>query len=466
MFAENTQYEILTPFGWNDFRGVTKIENKVVYEITLKNEKKVSATADHHFFINEQKIRLSNIRIGDFLDTKEGPIEVISIMELPATDVYDIVEVDNEKHQFFVSDCFISKNCDELAFVEPSIATAFWSSISPTLATGGKTIITSTPNSDEDLFATLWKEANYKFDEYGNEKEVGTNGFKPFKALWHQHPDRDEAWKEKELAKIGHIKFSIEYDCQFLVYNETLINAVKLGELEGIDPILKMGQVRWYKKPKRNRIYCVALDPAMGTGGNSSAIQVLELPTMTQVAEWHHNETPVEEQIIILKEICNYIKQCRGGDANNIYWTVENNNLGEATLVVIKHMGEENIPGLFLSEPHRKGHVRKFRKGFNTTHMTKIEACSQLKSYIEYNKLTIHSKPLISELKSYLASGYSFKAKIGAEDDLVSAMLIIVRMIKMLGDWHTDIYEKIGGDLHDVDVDYEAPLPIRIGRGY
>jgi hypothetical protein len=49
---------------------------------------------------------------------------------------------------------------DEFAFVRPTIATEFWTSISPTLATGGKAIITSTPNSDEDQFALLWKGAN------------------------------------------------------------------------------------------------------------------------------------------------------------------------------------------------------------------------------------------------------------------------------------------------------------------
>ena len=35
--------------------------------------------------------------------------------------------------------------CDEFAFVRPTIAKEFWTSIHPTLATGGKAIITSTP---------------------------------------------------------------------------------------------------------------------------------------------------------------------------------------------------------------------------------------------------------------------------------------------------------------------------------
>ena len=42
---------------------------------------------------------------------------------------------------------------DEFAFVPPRIAKEFWTSLSPTLATGGKCIVTSTPNSDDDTFA-------------------------------------------------------------------------------------------------------------------------------------------------------------------------------------------------------------------------------------------------------------------------------------------------------------------------
>jgi hypothetical protein len=57
---------------------------------------------------------------------------------------------------------------DEFAFVRPSIAKEFWTAITPTLSTGGKAIITSTPNSDEDQFAFIWKGANKTEDEFGN----------------------------------------------------------------------------------------------------------------------------------------------------------------------------------------------------------------------------------------------------------------------------------------------------------
>ena len=78
---------------------------------------------------------------------------------------------------------------DEFAFVRNSIAKEFWTSMSPTLSTGGKAIITSTPNSDEDQFWQIWLEANKTTDEYGNSTDLGRNGFKAFTALW-RHPDR------------------------------------------------------------------------------------------------------------------------------------------------------------------------------------------------------------------------------------------------------------------------------------
>ena len=353
--------------------------------------------------------------------------------------------------------------CDEFAFVQPNVAVDFWTSISPTLATGGRAILTSTPNSDEDTFATIWKQAEEKFDEHGNEQEVGRNGFHSFRSYWQEHPDRDDKWKDEELGRIGEERFRREYDCEFLVYDETLINAIKLAALEGNKPIVNMGQTRWYKKPSSQYTYAVALDPSMGTGGDNAAIQVFELPSYEQVAEWQHNTTPIPAQIRILTDICKHIEQ-ETGDPNIIYWSVENNGLGEAALIVIQDFGEENIPGLFVSEPIRKGHVRKFRKGFNTTHGTKVTACSRLKTMIENDKMKIHSKPFIGELKNFVATGSSYNAKLGQTDDLISATLLALRMMDVLKDWDPRIYDTFNqAEQHG---DYVEPMPIFVSNNY
>jgi Terminase large subunit, T4likevirus-type, N-terminal/Terminase RNaseH-like domain len=332
--------------------------------------------------------------------------------------------------------------CDEFAFVRPTIATEFWTSITPTLATGGKCIITSTPNSDEDQFAQIWRAANDTFDKYGNETELGRNGFKAFRSKWQETPGRDEAWAEQMRQQLGEERFRREMECEFIIFDETLINPIFLSDMMGIEPLEKHGQVRWYKKPTKGNIYAVALDPSLGTGGDPSAIQIVELPSMMQAGEWRDNKTPIQQQVKILRDITQYINDIIGNETE-IYYSVENNTLGEAALVEISHIGEENIRGIFLSEPKKPGASNIYRKGFNTTNKGKIAACSKLKNWIETRKLKICSKMFVSELKNFIAKGAGYEAKIGETDDLVMAMLLTVRMMQAIQNFDAMVDETL-----------------------
>jgi hypothetical protein len=343
---------------------------------------------------------------------------------------------------------------DEFAYVRPTIAKEFWTSISPTLSTGGKAIITSTPNSDEDKFADLWRGANKCFDEFGNTTEIGVNGFKAFQAHWTEHPERDEIWAAEQRAQLGEDRFRREIGCEFLIFDETLIASTILIDMIGREPIKRQGQIRWYKKPTKNNTYVIGLDPSLGTGGDSAAIQVLELPSCEQVAEWQHNRTPVPGQIRVLKEICWYIHDEISSE-NNIYYSVENNTIGEAALISINELGEENIRGIFISESHKIRQSRRYRKGFTTTNKSKLAACAKLKTMIENKKLIINSKNLISELKNFVASSGSFAAKIGETDDLVLSLLLTIRVTQVLQSFDSEIDSK----LKDTFDEFIAPMP-------
>jgi len=336
---------------------------------------------------------------------------------------------------------------DEFAFVRPTIAEQFWTSITPTLSTGGKAIITSTPNSDEDQFALIWKGANKTEDSYGNQTELGVNGFKAYKAHYSEQPGRDEKWADGMRAQLGEDRFRREIGCEFLIADETLINPSTLIELSGIEPINRMGQVRWYKKPTKGMIYCVGLDPSLGTGSDPAAIQIYEANTTTQIGEWKHNKTDIPNQIKLLAEVNKYIVECTG-EPNSIYYSIENNSIGEAALISLNEYGEANIPGIFLSEAGKK------RKGFNTTQKVKLTACAKFKTLLESKKLQINSRSLISELKTFIASGGSYAAKIGDTDDLVMSTLLVIRMLQQLGDYHYDLESHIRD--HD---EFIAPLP-------
>jgi len=342
---------------------------------------------------------------------------------------------------------------DEFAFVPPRIAQEFWTSLSPTLSTGGKCMITSTPNQDNDQFAQIWKQAIKTMDEFGNEQDVGINGFKSIKVDWQEHPDRDEEWAKEEAAKIGEERFRREHGCEFITADETLINQLKLVSMESIDPHKRTGQVRWYKPVVKGKTYIIGLDPSLGTGGDNSAIQVFEMPGMKQVAEWMHNKTPVTDQIRIMKSIAQTIQD--ESSESEIYWSVENNTLGEAALVVISEMGEENIPGTFISQPRAAN--RAYRKGFTTTNKSKLAACSKFKNWIETDKMTIYSHALLQEVKTFIARGSSFSAKDGEKDDLVMSTLLVVRIVQQVAQYDENAYDELRDTFSDEDA--VEPMP-------
>jgi hypothetical protein len=80
---------------------------------------------------------------------------------------------------------------------------------------------------------------------------------------------------------------------------------------------------------------------------------------------------------------------------------------------------------------------------------------------LETHKMKIFSKPLVSELKTFVASGIGFKAKSGEHDDLVSATLLIIRMAEVLADWDPHIYDKMTEKISEE----QMPMPIFISTG-
>ena len=72
-----------------------------------------------------------------------------------------------------------------------------------------------------------------------------------------------------------------------------------------------------------------------------------------------------------------------------IYWSVENNSLGEASLIVIEEMDEDKFPGTSFYTNQRKEEYNesKSEKDFTTSYKTKITACMKMKSWMESDKM-------------------------------------------------------------------------------
>jgi hypothetical protein len=74
---------------------------------------------------------------------------------------------------------------------------------------------------------------------------------------------------------------------------------------------------------------------------------------------------------------------------------------------------------------------------------------------VETRRLVVASKALISELKTFVAAGTSYAAKIGEHDDLVMATLLAVRMVMMLQQFDANL----DAELRDSADDFIEPMP-------
>lgn len=385
---------------------------------------------------------------------------------------------------------------DEFAFVPKNVQDEFYTAILPTLSNGGRCIITSTPNSDEDKFAEIWFNAEETEDSYvwkdriveeagrtpvensefyeteyedpemelreasGYSSEDGEKntetGFKRFFVHWREHPDRDDAFRTKMLKSgLGMDKWLREYECQYVSEDPTLIESTKLMMLNYTHRkprfVDRFG-VRWYNYIEANTAYGVVLDPAEGVGGDNAVIQVWSLPYMKQVAEWASNTADQIEQTRMLFRVLKRIYDEQGDDPAHtgesvIYYSVECNGAGMGILNNIEVEGEDRFPGLLVDSEGNK--VR----GLRTTESSKRSYALHLKKLIERNIFVPLSKPLVSELKSFVKVGKGYMGKGKAKDDRVMSCILMCHLIDEVKYYEDGIEEMMHINLIRDDAD-------------
>lgn len=322
---------------------------------------------------------------------------------------------------------------DELAFANHRIQQEMWASLAPALSTGGQFVVTSTPNGDTDLFASLWRGAM-----------AGTNGFFPVQAMWYEHPDYDQKWYDKMLAKLGPVRASAELDCVFVSSDALLINSLKLIQLRATAPLYEDMGFKFWKSEEEiggaGKTYLVSLDPATGTGKDFSAIEVFEFPSLEQVAEWRNNEINIPLLYAKLKWVLEKLSVTKGRAKADVIWSFERNGIGEAVAALYQNDERQPThPELYCDEPDTK------KLGVFTSGKKKILACLQLKSLVEKtsNGLKINSAVLLEELKNFIAKGGTYEAKSGSTDDTVMATVIIVRLLKRLAEYNDEAFQRV-----------------------
>lgn len=324
---------------------------------------------------------------------------------------------------------------DELAFVPPNIQEEFWASISPTLATGGSVIITSTPNGDLDLFSELWRGAN--IPDANNPDGLGINKFKATRVYWDQPPGRDEAFKEEQIAKLGEIKWKQEFLCEFISSDALLMDSIWINNeterIKQIKPVNTINDVVFYDNIKSNSTYIIGVDPSTGAGEDFSAITMFEFPSMVQMGEWRSNTMSTNKLYGVLKNILRLFEK----QNCTVYFSVENNGVGEG--IIALYEADDNPPETaeMISEEGKN------RRGMATTPKTKMKSCVNMKEMLEKGKMKINSPVLIAELKSYIRHRGSYAAQVGSTDDVISSVLIVMRILEEIASYEQEAFDKL-----------------------
>jgi len=315
---------------------------------------------------------------------------------------------------------------DEFAFVKPTIQDEFWTSISPTLSTGGSCIMTSTPNGDMNIYAQVWRAAL-----------AGTNGYKPIHVTWDEPPGRDEKFKREEIGRIGERRWSQEYECEFLSSDAQLIDSLFLAgltkQLDGSRPLFTTNDVNFFDAIKSTSTYLVGIDPSSGNGEDFSVIEIFEFPSLIQVGEYRSNTMSTSKLYTVMKNILRYLED----HAKQVFFSIENNGVGNGLISLYESDEDPLIHAEFVSE------TGKDKLGFTTTSKSKMQTCVSFKELLERGHMQVRSLHLLAEMKSYVRYAGAYAAQAGATDDAISACLVMIRIIEEIASYEQDAYDKL-----------------------
>ena len=307
---------------------------------------------------------------------------------------------------------------DEAAFIDK--IDEIWTASQQTLTTGGSCIALSTPNGVGNWFHRTWVEA-----------EDATGMFNPIKLHWTVHPDRDESWRKEQDTLLGPSNAAQECDCDFLTSGTGVIDPIILEKMRKdlcIEPVEKRGidgNMWVWEQPNYNKDYIVCADVGRGDSADYSAFHVIELESMTQVAEYKGRINTKDFGNMLVSVATEY---------NDALLIVENNNIGWAT---IQQIIDRDYPNLFYTSKDLQyvdvqhqvtnKHYREEKKmvaGFSTTSKSRPLIISKLEEFFREESVVVRSNRLIDELLTFVYINNRAQAMTGYNDDLVMSFAI------------------------------------------
>ena len=299
---------------------------------------------------------------------------------------------------------------DEAAFVRNF--DELWMGLYPTLSTGGRAILLSTPNGVGGQYHEIYTKAERK-----------ENKFNPVKLMWDVHPERGDEWFEKETKNMSQKQVAQELLCDFASSGDTFLSNDVLEKIRILTnhPIEKsgpQGNVWYWKYPVEGIHYVLSADVSRGDSGDYSTLHVINTKDMSVDVEYKGKMPPDHFASLIYDVAKRY---------NKAIVCPENNAYGYTVLVKLGELGYKNI--YFATEKEKYkflyGEGNNIGKaGFNTNKESREKILANFEEMLRNGRLKTSSIRLYSELKTFVWNGKKVGAMKGYNDDLVMSLAI------------------------------------------
>jgi hypothetical protein len=298
---------------------------------------------------------------------------------------------------------------DEAAFIDNVDET--FTAAQQTLATGGQCMALSTPNGIGNWFHQTWQKA-----------ETGENSFIPVRLPWTVHPERDQTWRDQQDRDLGHKMAGQECDCDFLASgagvfeNDDLLFLQQTYEKDAPERRGVDGNLWIWEQPDYTKSYMVVADVSRGDSTDYSAFHIFDIEGCVQVAEYKGKVSPKDYGNVLVGIASEY---------NDALLVIENANIGWAT---IEQVLEREYKNLYYSPKNHldtvESYMSKYEReqlvpGFTMSARTRPLVIAKLIEYIRDKSVTIQSKRLLEELRTFIWKNGKAQAQEGYNDDLV-----------------------------------------------
>lgn len=319
---------------------------------------------------------------------------------------------------------------DEAAFVRNF--DELWMGLYPTISTGGRVIILSTPNGVGGQYHKLYTDA-----------EAGLNEFRAVNLPWDAHPERGQEWFDETTKNLSDRQIAQEYLCDFTSSGDTFLSSGDISWVRSITkpPIARAGDdmnVWIWKYPLTEHKYLMTADVSRGDSKDYSTFHIIDIDEGECVAEYRGKIPPDRFAELLAKF---------GKKYGNALLCPENNSYGYATILKLK---EINYPNLY----HKKrkhifigGYVPTSDNdiaGFTTSGKTRNLVLTKLEEILRNKQILIYSTRFCDELKTFSWRGNKAQAMRGYNDDLVMSFAIAMWLYDSSSD-----HSKSSKDLND-----------------